>query len=63
MLATKEPHYLNKDKYKRKMLNRLKRNFKRKTYINSFYFMSQVLFVFGVGRWAIGKRMKEIKVV
>ena len=50
MLATKEPHYLNKDKYKRKMLNRLKRNFKRKTYINSFYFMSQVLFVFGVGR-------------
>ena len=40
----------SKDKYERKMLNRLKRNFKRKIYINSFCLMSQVLFFFGAGR-------------
>ena len=42
----------NKDKYERKMLNRLKRNFKRKIYINSFInsLMSQVLFFFGTSR-------------
>ena len=42
--------FKSKGKYKRKMLNRLKRNFKRKFYINSFCFMSQVLFFFGAGR-------------
>ena len=36
--------FKSKDKYERKMLNRLKRNFKRKIYINSFCLMSQVLF-------------------
>ena len=40
----------SKDKYERKMLNRLKRNFKRKIYINSFCLMSQFLFFFGTGR-------------
>ena len=35
--------FKSKDKYERKMLNRLKRNFKRKIYINSFCLMSQVL--------------------
>ena len=40
----------SKDKYERKMLNRLKRNFKRKVYINSFCLMSQVLFFLGAGR-------------
>ena len=39
-----------KDKYERKMLNRLKRNFQRKICINSFCLMSQVLFFFGAGR-------------
>ena len=42
--------FKSKDKYERKMLNRLKRNFKRKIYINSFCLMSQVLFFFGAGR-------------
>ena len=42
--------FKSKGKYKRKMLNRLKRNFKRKFYINSFCFMSQVLFFFSAGR-------------
>ena len=28
--------FKSKEKYERKMLNRLKRNFKRKIYINSF---------------------------
>ena len=40
----------SKDKYERKMPNRLKRNFERKFYINSFCLMSQVLFSFGAGR-------------
>ena len=53
--------FKSKGKYKRKMLNRLKRNFKRKFYINSFCFMSQVLFFFGAGRWTDGKRMKQNK--
>ena len=39
----------SKDKYERKMVNRLKRNFKRKNYI-SFCLMSQVLFFFGASR-------------
>ena len=42
--------FKSKDKYERKMLNRLKRNFKRKVYINSFCLMSQVLFFFGAVR-------------
>ena len=42
--------FKSKDKYERKMLNRLKRNFKRKIYINRFCLMSQVLFFFGAGR-------------
>ena len=53
--------FKSKDKYERKMLNRLKRNFKRKIYINSFInsLMSQVLFFFGTSRWTNGKRMKQ----
>ena len=42
--------FKSKGKYERKMLNRLKRNFKRKIYINSFCLMSQVLFFLGAGR-------------
>ena len=42
--------FKSKDKYERKMLNRLKRNFKRKIYMNNFCLMSQVLFFFGAGR-------------
>ena len=42
--------FKSKDKYERKMLNRLKRNFKRKIYINTFCLMSQVLFFFGASR-------------
>ena len=38
--------FKSKDKYERKMLNRLKRIFKTKIYINSFCLMSQVLFFF-----------------
>ena len=53
--------FKSKDKYERKMLNRLKRNFERKIYINSFCLMSQVLFFFGAGRWTNGKRMKQNK--
>ena len=53
--------FKSKDKYERKMLNRLKRNFKRKIYINSFCLMSQVLFFFDAGRWTNGKRMKQNK--
>ena len=51
--------FKSKDKYDRKMLNRLKRNFKRKIYINSFCLTSQVLFFFGVGWWTNGRRMKQ----
>ena len=36
--------FKSKDKYERKILNRLKRNFNRKIYINCFCLMSQVLF-------------------
>ena len=39
--------FKSKGKYERKMLNRLKRNFKRKIYINSFRLMSQVYFLRG----------------
>ena len=46
-------------KKERKMLNKLKRNFKRKVYINCL--MSQVLFFFCAGRWTNGKRMKQNK--
>ena len=52
--------FKSKDKYERKMVNRLKRNFKRKNYI-SFCLMSQVLFFFGTRRWTNGKRMKQNK--
>ena len=34
--------FKSKDQYERKMLNRLKRSFKRKIYIKSFCLMSQV---------------------
>ena len=51
--------FKSKDKYERKMLNRLKRNFERKIYMNNFCLMSQVLFFFGAGRWADGKTMKQ----
>ena len=53
--------FKSKDKYERKMLNRLKRNFKRKIYINSFCWMPQVLFFFGAGRWTV-KQWKNMKV-
>ena len=44
------------------MLNRLKRNFKRKIYMNNFCLMSQVLFFFGASRRTDdGKRMKKNK--
>ena len=51
-----------KDKYERKMLNRLKltKFFKRKIYIN-LYNLYKVLFFFGGGRSANGKRMKQNK--
>ena len=42
--------FKSKDKYERKLFNRLKRNFKRKVYINSFCLMSQILFLFGASR-------------
>ena len=51
--------FKSKDKYERKMLNRLKRNFERKIFINSFYLMSQVLFFFKASRWVNGTRMKK----
>ena len=53
--------FKSKDKYERKMLNRLKRNFKRKIYVNSFCLRWQVLLFFGAGRWTDGKRMKQHK--
>ena len=53
--------FKSKDKYKRKMLNKLKINFDRKIYINSFCLMSHVLFFFGTGRLTNGKRMKQNK--
>ena len=54
--------FKSKGKYERKMLNRLKRNFRRKIYINSFCLMSHVLFSFGVGRWTNEtKRVKQNK--
>ena len=36
--------FKSKDKYERKMLNRLKRNFKRKIYINSLVFFFKSYF-------------------
>ena len=42
--------FRSKEKYERKMLNRLKRNFKKEICINSFCLMSQVLFFFGASR-------------
>ena len=42
--------FKSKDKYERKRLNKLKRNVKRKIYINSICLMSEVLFFFGTGR-------------
>ena len=44
----------SKDKYEIKMIKRLKKNFKRKIYINSFCLISQVSFFFGaVSNFAI----------
>ena len=40
---------VKKEDYETKMHNRLKRNFKRKSYINSFCVISQLLFFFGAG--------------
>ena len=37
--------FKSKDKYERKMLNRLKRNLKRKIYINSFCLMLSLIFL------------------
>ena len=42
--------FKSKDKYERKILNRLKRNFKRKIYMNIFCLMSQSLIFFGASR-------------
>ena len=53
--------FKSKDKCERKMLNRLKRNFKRKININSFWLLSQVLLLVGTGRWINDKSMKQIK--
>ena len=53
--------FKSKDKYERKRLNKLKRNVKRKIYINSICLMSEVLFFFGTGRWTNGKRIKQNK--
>ena len=47
--------FISKDKYERKMLNRLKRN------LESFCLMPEVLFFFDAGRWTNGKRMKQNK--
>ena len=52
--------FKSKDKYERKMLNRLK-NLERNNDINSFCVMSPVLFFFGTSKWANGKRMKQNK--
>ena len=49
--------------YERKMFNRLKRNFKRKIYINSFCLMSQVLFFFGVADEQMVEQWNKVKVV
>ena len=45
--------FKSKDKYERKMLNRLKRNSERKIYINSFCLMSQVIFLWRrqINKW------------
>ena len=51
--------FKRKNKYEIKMLNRLKRDFKRKICINGFFLMSQVLFFFGTCRWTNGKRLKQ----
>ena len=53
--------FKSKNKYQRKMFNRLKRNFKRKIYINSFCLMSKVVFFFGASRWTNDKRKKPHK--
>ena len=53
--------FKSKDKYERKMLNRLKRNFKRKIYINSLCLMAKAIFFFGAGRCTNGKRMNKNK--
>ena len=50
--------FKNKNKYERKMLNRL-RIFKRKICINSLCLMLQVLFFFGASRWTNGKGRKQ----
>ena len=51
----------SKDKYERKMLNRLKRNFKRKISVSSFCLMSQVLFFFGASRWTNLFILRKVK--
>ena len=52
--------FKSKDKYERKMLNRLK-NLERNNDTNSFCLMSPVLFFFGTSKWTNGKRMKQNK--
>ena len=54
--------FKSKEKYERKMVNKLKRNFERKIYTNSFCLMLQVLFFFGASRLTNGKRMKQNKI-
>ena len=65
--------FKSKGKYERKVLNGLKRNFKkkqickcmfiyvfkRKMCVNSFCLLLQVWFFFGAGRSTDGKRMKQ----
>ena len=53
--------FKSNDKYERKMLNRLKRKIKRKTYVNSFCLMSQVLLFFGAERLTNSKRINQNK--
>ena len=54
--------FKSKDKYERKMVNRLKRNFKRKNYI-SFCLMSQVFFSLAPADEQMVKEWNKIKVV
>ena len=49
--------FKSNSKYERKMLNRLKRNFRIKIYINGFCLMSQVFFFVGASRWRDDIRM------
>ena len=55
--------FKSKDKYERKILNRLKRNFNWKIYINCFCLMSQVLFYLVPVDEQMVKEWNKIKVV